>query len=470
LTISGSGATRVLYVADGVDVTLQGLTVSGGWLPSGNDGAGIFSYGNLTLQNVRVADNHIAPGSGTNNGGGIFGMNSSLTVIDSTIENNSATWQGGIGMLLSERQYLHISGSSIINNTASAGGGIGLMGNGADVSIVNSTISGNTSGWRGGGIWTDYGTTPVSIVNTTITRNTSLSDGAGGVFAGSPTTLKNSIVAQNSGTTVWGGSYFQTHADLYGTFDADNSSYNVIGIVGWSGLSTDSAHHNVMGTETAPLDARLSDLGNYGGTTKTNVPLVGSPAIDAGNGAAALGLDGQPLSLDQRGRARVVYAIDAGAVEHEVLGDYNGNGTVDTGDYLLWRSALGSNTNLIADGDGSGQVDDNDYEIWRDHYGNTAGPNLSAAYGIYVVSTAQDESDGDYSAGDLSLREALSLTTTHAGPDQIVFRHELSGQTITLSSSLGQLSVNSQVEIAGRGADQLTVSGDGMVRVFSVAS
>jgi hypothetical protein len=225
-----------------------------------------------------------------------------------------------------------------------------------------------------------------------------------------------------------------------------------------------------VGTAASPIDAKLSALGNYGGPTATHMLLVGSPAIDAGDLSAAVDADGAPLAIDQRGRNRVEYSIDIGAVEHEVLGDYNGNGVVDSADYVLWRDALGSTTNLIADGDGSGQVDDNDYEIWRDHYGHTAGPGLAASYGIFIVSTNVDESDGNYAAGDLSLREALSLAAGHAGADQIVFRRELSGQTITLSSGLGTLSINSQVELAGRGADQLTVSGGGAVRVFSVAS
>jgi hypothetical protein len=51
-------------------------------------------------------------------------------------------------------------------------------------------------------------------------------------------------------------------------------------------------------------------------------------------------------------------------------GDYNGNGTVDAADYILWRNTLGQrNGPLPADGNANGVVDAADYGIWRSHFG-----------------------------------------------------------------------------------------------------
>ena len=57
-------------------------------------------------------------------------------------------------------------------------------------------------------------------------------------------------------------------------------------------------------------------------------------------------------------------------------GDFDGDGLVDAGDYLLWRRTFGQ-TGLAAysgaDGDGNSIVDDADYGVWRANFGLSAG-------------------------------------------------------------------------------------------------
>jgi hypothetical protein len=55
-------------------------------------------------------------------------------------------------------------------------------------------------------------------------------------------------------------------------------------------------------------------------------------------------------------------------------GDYNGNGEVDAADYVVWRSALGSASDLAADGNGNGIIDSGDYDVWRGRYGAALQP------------------------------------------------------------------------------------------------
>ena len=52
-------------------------------------------------------------------------------------------------------------------------------------------------------------------------------------------------------------------------------------------------------------------------------------------------------------------------------GDYNQNGLVDTGDYLLWRRTKGTIVprGTGADGNANGIVDDDDYKFWRTCFG-----------------------------------------------------------------------------------------------------
>lgn len=53
-------------------------------------------------------------------------------------------------------------------------------------------------------------------------------------------------------------------------------------------------------------------------------------------------------------------------------GDYNGDGTVDAADYVVWRSAVGT-SDLRADGNGDTMIDDLDYAVWRDNFGAVTG-------------------------------------------------------------------------------------------------
>jgi hypothetical protein len=60
----------------------------------------------------------------------------------------------------------------------------------------------------------------------------------------------------------------------------------------------------------------LGPLQNNGGPTQTMAPLPGSPAIDAGASTLAVDAQGNPLTTDQRGLARVSgAAVDIGAFE-----------------------------------------------------------------------------------------------------------------------------------------------------------
>lgn len=78
-----------------------------------------------------------------------------------------------------------------------------------------------------------------------------------------------------------------------------------------------------------------------------------------------LGPTTQLLSIDY-GEGEVTLSL----FEH-MPGDFDRSGSVDTGDYELWKATLGSQALLAADGDGSGTVDLADYTLWRAHLGET---------------------------------------------------------------------------------------------------
>ena len=95
----------------------------------------------------------------------------------------------------------------------------------------------------------------------------------------------------------------------------------------------------------------------------------------------------------------------------------------------------------------------------------------------FAVSTAIDESDGDFSPGDFSLREALEQAHASAGHDEISFDASLAGQPILLTvqdfgfdgEPIGLLPLGaSNVTIRGLGEGNTIIDAQGQGRVFGI--
>ena len=174
-----------------------------------------------------------------------------------------------------------------------------------------------------------------------------------------------------------------------------NARFSLIGDNSNSGLAEapvgapDTNGNLIGGPVNGKIDPLFGPLIDNGGPTWTHAIGIGSPAIDAGDPNAVAGIGGVP-EFDQRGAPSTRVAggrIDMGAFElqptaPELPGDYNLDGTVDTSDYVMWRSALGSSIAPYsgADGNGNGVVDQPDCDVWRAHFGMTL-PPLDAGRG-----------------------------------------------------------------------------------------
>jgi hypothetical protein len=88
-------------------------------------------------------------------------------------------------------------------------------------------------------------------------------------------------------------------------------------------------------------------------------------------------------------------------------------------------------------------------------------PRLEGLEERTCPSTLTVRTTADSGAG--SLRDTIAAA---APGDTIVFDHRLDGQTIALTS--GQLTITEDVSIVGPGAGELTISGSGLSRVFTV--
>jgi CSLREA domain-containing protein len=481
LTIDGNFSSRVFHVDDNafgseISVIISGLTITHGQPPEGEDGGGVYSVENLTLSFCVVTDNQTRDrtvgGGGGGYGGGICSFGT-LRLTACTVSNNQAgdgrsggsggsgggIWSQGTLML----RYCTVSGNKSGNGDdggrVGAGGGIGSegtltltdctvsgnqTGNGdglgggggiacqGTLTLTNCTVSGNHTGdgADGGGGIASVGT--LEITNCTISDNwTGVPDSrGGGLFCWAvetdTNTIHNSTITGNAADEGGGIYLFGGHLSLGSTIVAGNTAgagpdffrgefgatatadHSLIGNNADSGFTPDPDGPNFIGEPGSLIDPLLGPLTNNGGRTNTRALLAGSPATDRG---AVYG----SLDFDQRrgpfARANAPLPPDIGAYERQT----------------------------------------------------TALPAL-------VVDTAEDENDGDYRPGDLSLREAVGLANGSIGPDAISFHSALNGQTIRLDYLGGgsDLQITDALTITGPGADQLTIHGNDTSRVFRI--
>jgi hypothetical protein len=133
LTLRGHGSNRVLRVASGSTVLLDGLTFTNGFTTE--HGGGALTEGVLTLRRCTLAGNVAAGG-----GGGAAALGGSRLILEnSTVASNHAAFGGG---LYSQDATLELSHATLAGNTGTAGAGGLVLSNGS-AAFISSVLAHN---------------------------------------------------------------------------------------------------------------------------------------------------------------------------------------------------------------------------------------------------------------------------------------------------------------------------------------
>ncbi len=348
ITLDGGGNSRILTVGSGT-VNILGVRFTRGFAPA--DGGAIYAFSSslLTLTDCGFFDNEAGQHGGAidcslsdltldntwiaynlagGHGGGIriTGATSDLIATSSTISNNTASGGGG-GIRASSAGSVTLR-TSTINNNRTLGPGGGTYAISTPLVLENTTITANTATAAGGGL---YSNGDLTLTSCTVTSNTSAL-GGGGLWLISPATrtITNTIVARNTSVddadlSLQGANLTRAGVNFIGSNDGNSSVFPA---------GNPNPNGDLVGTDAAPLNPRLSPLAFYGGTTESLHPLIGSPVINSGGATA--------LATDQRGLTRTVgAATDIGSVETATpltvttaLDENNGGLGLGTGDSL----------------------------------------------------------------------------------------------------------------------------------------
>jgi hypothetical protein len=248
----------------------------------------------VTLDYVRMTNNHAA---GSSFGGGFCSANTTgdnVTIRDSLFASNTSNYIGG-NIVHGGGGNLYLIRSEVSMGTATVGAGIHSE---AYTVLENVTISQNVATDHGGGIDVSMGT--LETLHVTIVDNTA--PVGAGIYSMNSVRLKSSIIARNMtvggvlANCVGGGSGYITSLG--------------------NNLTDGAACSAPMVSDLIHTDARLGAYGSHGSLNETNTYALrlGSPAIDAAD-------PGFYPAVDQRGISRpqpVGGVSDIGAYESNV--------------------------------------------------------------------------------------------------------------------------------------------------------
>ncbi|MBQ8285556.1 MAG: right-handed parallel beta-helix repeat-containing protein, partial [Thermoguttaceae bacterium] len=281
------------------------------------NGGGVYitSY-SPTFTNVKISGNI----AGVSGGGVMVTGPASPTFTNVEISGNTARENDGGGVYISGTpNFVNVK---ISNNSASGSGG-GVHVNSNSPNFTNVEISKNTAS-AGGGVSVQGYSTP-TFTNVAIVDNIGLKTGGGVYSIGSPTFRNVTIAGNGSGTAI---TCEPRYANALTTF------YNSI-IVGEVKLGestqtpASALAYNTMSHYTyCWINGYDEDAYNCGYDASKQLFVdaangdyrlaVGSQAIDWGNAAYAVDAEGNPLTTDLAGEARVVgTAVDLGAYERQ---------------------------------------------------------------------------------------------------------------------------------------------------------
>ena len=529
LTLDGNGNSRIFNISDGSFGTLLIVEIRGLALINGfsDNGGAISNEEDLTVKDCLFSENDVSStqiqSAGFNNGGAIRNGVGSLEVSNTTFSNNLAVDGGAIYNINGTVNVMNSMFSENMATTTQGQGG-GIYGIYGSVAITECSFLSNSASSYGGGIGTLYGT--LSVTDSFFSNNSAGSYSSGGaIHNNGQMTVTRSVFSENSersaitNSTSDGSDVVISDCDFSENDVSAGAIYNLNGsmlifdsrITGNNSLGGGIANIANLTIVNSTISANLAS-GNGSGIDNSGVVSIINCTI-SGNGSNTLRgggiynsgvIDivnstltanrasyGGGIYNNSYGTLTVSNSIIAGnTVVHEgaqVSGSFTSNSSIIQDsiegliDPVLKDNGGLTQTHALLPGSAAINAGTNNIAIDAELTTDQRGAGFARIiYGIvdigafeatdtgplhFLVDSATDTDDGDYSVGNLSLREAIKLSNESATADTITFDVRLFDQTLMIKN---ELVITDDVTIFGHGAEHLTLSGDGTRRLFRI--
>ena len=412
LIILGPGNGLIYRALSGDIVSLKGISLQGGINKAGAGGA-IENYGTLTLDRCTLVSN-----SSATDGGAIYNASrGNLSITNCFLATNAASAHGG-GIY--NEGTLTVTQCTISGNASKDGGGIHNVGT---LTMSRCAVLGNQS-TNGGGI---YNEGALTVSQCTVFGNTASLGGGGirNVGTAARLTVRGCTISGND-SKDGGGIYIE------------NGSVNLGSGIVAGNTATGGVGPDIRNEPGTIVRVGQNLIGNNS-TVSNDFPL-GNPNKEGD-------LVGSPDEV-----------LDPHLAP---LGDYGG----------LTKTMPPLKGSPAIDAGGAGPIDRNetDQRGFRRVVGEALDLGAVEAQGKVLVTMETDRLDPPVTLKtSISLREALFIAVPG---DSIRFDTRLSGKTIRLTHSAGELKLAKEVHIDATGlAKGLTLSGESDVRVFRIDS
>ena len=251
-------------------LTLKNLTLTGGVSEYGSK---VLNDGTTTLIDCIITGNKVSVN------GGALGNNGTMTLTRCTVRGNTAGTRGGA---IKNIGTMSLTDCTFADNDCGDTGGA-ISHGGGELTMLRCTFTGNEARRGGGAIMAQSGTVTATHCTYVLNRSpgtAAATNGGGAFMLGEQLELKLEacIVAGNTSASGVG-------PDIW-TGDGKVTAVRSLISTGKDTTLVNGQDGNLVGTEAAPIDPRLSPLGDFGGPVPTMPPLPDSPA---------LGDDGKPL-------------------------------------------------------------------------------------------------------------------------------------------------------------------------------